>query len=122
MRSQRSLIQTIGRGARNAEGRVIMYADTVTDSMKGAIEETRRRREIQQRYNLEHGITPKTIMKPIADLIEITGAAEEEKPAENLRDRIRTLEEEMLKYAKNLEFEKAAKIRDTLKLLYEENQ
>ena len=122
LRSQRSLIQTIGRGARNAEGRVIMYADTVTDSMKGAIEETRRRREIQQRYNLEHGITPKTIMKPIADLIEITGAAEEEKPAENLRDRIRTLEEEMLKYAKNLEFEKAAKIRDTLKLLYEENQ
>ena len=70
----------------------------------------------------KYGITPKTIMKPIADLIEITGAAEEEKPAENLRDRIRTLEEEMLKYAKNLEFEKAAKIRDTLKLLYEENQ
>ncbi len=120
LRSQRSLIQTIGRGARNAEGRVIMYADTVTDSMKGAIEETRRRREIQMRYNEEHGITPKTIIKPIADLIEITGAAEEGAPPENPRDRIRTLEEEMLRYAKNLEFEKAAKIRDTLKMLYEE--
>ena len=120
LRSQRSLIQTIGRGARNAEGRVIMYADTVTDSMKGAIEETRRRREIQMRYNEEHGITPKTIIKPIADLIEITGAAEEGAPPENPRDRIRTLVEEMLRYAKNLEFEKAAKIRDTLKMLYEE--
>lgn len=122
LRSQRSLIQTIGRGARNAEGRVIMYADTITDSMKGALEETRRRREIQMRYNAEHGITPKTIIKPIADLIEITGAAEEEKPTENVRDRIRLLEEEMLRCAKNLEFEKAAKIRDTLKMLYEEDQ
>jgi excinuclease ABC subunit B len=123
LRSQRSLIQTIGRGARNAEGRVIMYADNVTDSMKSAIEETARRRKIQDEYNKKHGITPKTIIKPIADLIEITGKTKEEIKAEgDIKEQIRYLEEEMLRLAKNLEFEKAAKIRDTLKVLYGENE
>ena len=123
LRSQRSLIQTIGRGARNAEGRVIMYADNMTDSMKGAIEETARRRKIQEEYNKKHNITPKTIIKPIADLIEITGKTKEELKLEgNIKDQIRFLEEEMLRLAKNLEFEKAAKIRDTLKTLYGEEE
>lgn len=123
LRSQRSLIQTIGRGARNAEGRVIMYADNMTDSMKGAIDETHRRRKIQEEYNKEHGITPQTIIKPIPDLIEITGKNKDEIKVEgSLKDRIRYLEEEMLKCAKNLEFEKAAKIRDMLKTLYGEEQ
>ena len=123
LRSQRSLIQTIGRGARNAEGRVIMYADNITDSMKSAIDETARRRKIQDEYNKKHGITPKTIIKPIADLIEITGKTKEEIKAEgDIKEQIRYLEEEMLRLAKNLEFEKAAKIRDTLKVLYGENE
>ncbi len=123
LRSQRSLIQTIGRGARNAEGRVIMYADNMTDSMKAAIEETRRRRKIQDEYNKKHGIIPKTIIKPIADLIEITGKTKEEiKQMGDIKEQIRHLEEEMLRLAKNYEFEKAAKIRDTLKILYGENE
>ncbi len=123
LRSQRSLIQTIGRGARNAEGRVIMYADNMTDSMKAAIDETHRRRKIQDEYNKKHGITPKTIIKPIADLIEITGKTKEEIKAQgDIKTQIRALEEEMLRLAKNLEFEKAAKIRDTLKILYGENE
>ena len=123
LRSQRSLIQTIGRGARNAEGRVIMYADNMTDSMKGAIEETCRRRKIQEEYNKKHNIIPKTIIKPIPDLIEITGKNKDEIKVEgSLKDRIRYLEEEMLRCAKNLEFEKAAKIRDMLKTLYGEEQ
>ncbi len=123
LRSQRSLIQTIGRGARNAEGRVIMYADNMTDSMKGAIEETARRRKIQEEYNKKHNITPKTIIKPIADLIEITGKTNEELKLEgSIKDQIRFLEEEMLRLAKNLEFEKAAKIRDILKTLYGEEE
>ena len=119
LRSKRSLIQTIGRGARNAEGKVIMYADTITESMQGAIDETMRRRTIQQKYNEENGIIPKTIIKPIADLIEITGKAQDEIVTEgDLKEQIRALEEKMLEYAKNLEFEKAAKIRDVLKTLY----
>lgn len=119
LRSQRSLIQTIGRGARNAEGRVIMYADNMTDSMRGAIEETARRRKIQEEYNKKNNITPKTIIKPIADLIEISGKTKEElKLQGSIKDQIRALEEEMLRLAKNLEFEKAAKIRDMLKTLY----
>lgn len=123
LRSQRSLIQTIGRGARNAEGRVIMYADNMTDSMKAAIDETHRRRKIQDEYNKKHGITPKTIIKPIADLIEITGKTKEEIKAQgDIKTQIRALEEEMLRLAKKLEFEKAAKIRDTLKILYGENE
>ena len=123
LRSQRSLIQTIGRGARNAEGRVIMYADNITDSMKAAIDETHRRRKIQDEYNKKHGIIPKTIIKPVADLIEITGKTKEEiKASGDIKEQIRLLEEEMLRLAKNLEFEKAAKIRDTLKVLYGENE
>lgn len=123
LRSQRSLIQTIGRGARNAEGRVIMYADNMTDSMKAAIDETHRRRKIQDEYNKKHGIIPKTIIKPVADLIEITGKTKEEIKADgDIKQQIRLLEEEMLRLAKNLEFEKAAKIRDTLKVLYGENE
>lgn len=123
LRSQRSLIQTIGRGARNAEGRVIMYADNITDSMKAAIEETHRRRKIQDEYNKKHGIIPKTIIKPVADLIEITGKTKEEiKLSGDIKEQIRLLEEEMLRLAKNCEFEKAAKIRDTLKVLYGENE
>lgn len=121
LRSKRSLIQTIGRGARNADGRVIMYADNMTDSMKDAIGETRRRRKIQQEYNKEHNITPKTIVKPIADLIEITGEVKEKDISKvDTKTRIKQLEEEMLRLAKNLEFEKAAKVRDTLKILYGE--
>ena len=117
LRSQRSLIQTIGRGARNSEGRVIMYADNITDSMKAAIDETSRRRKIQDEYNKKHGIIPKTIIKPVADLIEITGKTKEEIKAEgDIKQQIRTLEEEMLR------LEKAAKIRDTLKILYGENE
>jgi excinuclease ABC subunit B len=123
LRSQRSLIQTVGRGARNAEGRVIMYADNMTDSMKGAITETARRRKIQEEYNKKHGITPKTIVKPIADIIEITGKTKEEiKLQGDIKEQIRFLEEEMLRLAKNLEFEKAAKIRDTLRTLYGEEE
>lgn len=120
LRSHRSLIQTIGRGARNAEGKVIMYADNMTDSMKEAIDETRRRRKIQTEYNEKHGIVPKTVVKPIADLIEITGTVVKEDSVKSGKDRIKELEEEMLRLAKNLEFEKAAKIRDTLKMLYGE--
>ncbi len=120
LRSQRSLIQTIGRGARNCEGRVIMYADNMTDSMKAAISETNRRRAIQDRYNKQHGITPKTIIKPIAEAIEITKESKEK--IKDVNAYMAKLEEEMLLCAKNLEFEKAAKIRDTLKMLYEENK
>ena len=123
LRSQRSLIQTIGRGARNAEGRVIMYADNITDSMDAAIKETRRRRAIQEEYNKKNNIIPRTIVKPIADIIEITDikAAQKVKASEDPAAQIRYLEEEMLRLAKNLEFEKAAKIRDTLKMLYGED-
>lgn len=117
LRSQRSLIQTIGRGARNAEGKVIMYADNITDSMRGAIDETVRRREIQQRYNLEHNITPKTIIKPVAELISSYQEIEESKP-QNTQELIKMLEEQMLEAAQRLEFEKAAEIRDRLKELY----
>ena len=83
LRSETSLIQTIGRAARNAEGHVIMYADVITDSMRGAMEETMRRRELQQAYNEEHGITPQTIKKAVRDLISISKAvAKEEKELE----------------------------------------
>lgn len=118
LRSTRSLIQTIGRGARNADGRVIMYADVITDSMRGAIEETARRRKIQIEYNREHNITPKTIIKPIADVIDISD--KEAKQDVDGKELIKKLEEEMLACAQRLEFEKAAKIRDRLKELYGE--
>ncbi len=120
LRSQRSLIQTIGRAARNAEGRVIMYANTISDSMAIAIEETNRRREIQIKHNEEHGITPTTIIKDIHDAIsnieelvdegkDITKLSKSEKA-----EIIAKMEEEMLEAARNLDFERAASLRDTI--------
>ena len=123
LRSETSLVQTIGRAARNAEGVVIMYADSVTESMERAITETQRRREIQQRYNAEHGITPKTIIK---DVLEITkksdGTSKHGKPAKQLTKREREAltaryTAEMKKAAKMLDFEHAAFLRDKIKEL-----
>ena len=127
LRSETSLIQTIGRAARNSNGKVIMYADKVTKSMKVAIDETQRRRTIQERYNKEHGIKPTTIYKEVRDLIVATKAAEDTTQygvkdtleIEELKQRIIILTEEMLRYAENLEFEKAAKLRDTIKEIEE---
>ncbi len=125
LRSETSLIQTIGRAARNVEGRVIMYADRITDSMKRAIDETNRRRQKQLQYNQEHGITPESVKKAVRDLIQIEQAAEEKveyevgqnpnlTPAE-IKEKIKTLETEMLKAASELEFEKAAELRDEIR-------
>ena len=124
LRSETSLIQTIGRAARNAEGRVIMYADMETDSMKHAIEETNRRRKIQQQYNEEHGITPETIHKAVRDLITISRAAEkatvtlekdpESMSAKELAQLIGKLNKEMRKAASELNFEAAAELRDRI--------
>lgn len=124
LRSETSLIQTIGRAARNAEGRVIMYADMQTDSMKHAIEETNRRRKIQQQYNEEHGITPETIHKAVRDLITISKAAEkatvtlekdpESMSAKELAQLIGKLNKEMRKAASELNFEAAAELRDRI--------
>ena len=124
LRSETSLIQTIGRAARNAEGHVIMYADKITDSMQLAIDETQRRREIQMRYNEEHGITPKTIQKSVRDLISISKkvAAEEmrlEKDPESMSQKeleklIADLTKQMKKAAAELNFEAAAELRDKL--------
>ncbi len=119
LRSETSLIQTVGRAARNINGRVIMYADTVTRSMKGAIDETNRRREIQSRYNTEHGITPEGIKKRVADIIEIGKKAErtvEKKKLTKLeREKlISELTAEMRAAAKTLEFERAAYLRDRI--------
>ena len=123
LRSERSLVQTIGRAARNANGRVIMYADKITDSMKYAIDETNRRRRIQEAYNKEHGITPKTIHKNIRDLIAITHAVEKEETTQTdfkqmtvqqRREAIEVMELEMRAAAKDLNFEKAAQLRDMI--------
>ena len=126
LRSERSLIQTIGRAARNANGHVIMYADKMTDSMKKAIDETKRRRLIQEAYNKEHGIVPKTIIKKIPDIIRATQAAEAEETyvtkvtkgkkltKAELDKLIATLEIEMKDAAKALDFERAAELRDTI--------
>ena len=124
LRSETSLIQTIGRAARNAEGHVIMYADTVTDSMQMAIDETKRRREIQMKYNEEHGITPQTIKKSVRDLISISKkvAAEElrmEKDPESMSAKeleklIKDMTKQMKKAAAELNFEAAAELRDKL--------
>lgn len=122
LRSERSLIQIIGRAARNANGRVIMYADNMTKSMEAAIEETKRRRKIQIQYNKEHGIEPKTIIKPIRDAIHSVETKElSEKYIKskkvNKKDKailIKDLEKEMKEAAKNLEFERAAELRDML--------
>ena len=124
LRSATSLIQTIGRAARNSEGRVIMYADTITDSMRTAIDETKRRRAIQQKYNEEHGITPTTIRKAVRDLISISKSAEQvrqklEKDPESMSRAeitklIAKLTKEMNKAASTLDFESAADLRDQI--------
>ncbi|PFS53576.1 excinuclease ABC subunit B [Bacillus thuringiensis] len=124
LRSERSLIQTIGRAARNENGRVIMYADRITRSMGIAIEETQRRRTIQEAYNKEHGITPKTIQKGVRDVIRATTTAEETEtyeatPAKKMtkKEREKTIakmEAEMKEAAKTLDFERAAELRDLL--------
>ena len=124
LRSETSLIQTIGRAARNAEGHVIMYADTITDSMRAALDETQRRREVQMAYNEEHGITPKTIQKAVRDLIAVSKkvAASEvqmEKDPESMSEKeleklIKELKKQMKKAAADLNFEAAAELRDKL--------
>ena len=125
LRSETSLIQTIGRAARNAEGHVIMYADTITDYMRAAIDETNRRREIQQKYNEEHGITPQTIKKAVRDLIAISKAASaseeefkkdpESMDARELEKLVKELTKKMRQAAAELNFEEAAKLRDRMK-------
>ncbi len=125
LRSETSLIQTIGRAARNAEGRVIMYADVMTESMQKAIDETNRRRGIQQAYNEAHGITPQTIVKKVHDVIQITKTATEkqkfglEKDPESMSEKelkklIQTLDKEMKHAAMELQFERAAELRDKI--------
>jgi excinuclease ABC subunit B len=125
LRAERSLIQTIGRAARNSDGYVIMYGDKITDSMHKAITETNRRRTIQMAYNEANGITPETIRKKIRDVIEATKVAEADqdylsgKNVEKLskKDRaavIERLEQEMKEAAKNLQFERAAELRDAM--------
>jgi excinuclease ABC subunit B len=127
LRSETSLIQTVGRAARNIDGRVVMYADTITGSMERAIKETNRRREIQDRYNREHNITPKSVIKGVRDVIEATKAAEEEgkykiKDKEiSISEYIIELEKEMRLAAENLEFEKAAYYRDQIRELRKNN-
>jgi len=135
LRAERSLIQTIGRAARNAHGKAILYADKVTDSMKAALGETERRRERQIAYNAAHGITPRSVSKKIRDLIDgvvsdktarddlkaAQAAAEVEAMSEkDLGKRIKLLERQMLEHARNLEFEQAARVRDQLALLREQ--
>lgn len=122
LRSERSLIQTIGRAARNTDGRVIMYADELTDSMDKAISETNRRRQIQEKYNKDHGITPQTIRKSVRDTIKATIVEDIQDKYdigkdESVEDIIRKLTDEMLKYATAMEFEKAAELRDKIKEL-----
>jgi len=119
LRSETSLIQTIGRAARNVDGRVIMYADAITDSMQRAIDETNRRREIQQRYNEENHIEPQTVRTAIRELMEVTRKPDDTDAAagmdeEEKRMAIERLEEMMLQAANNLDFEKAAKLRDQM--------
>ena len=138
LRTETSLIQTIGRAARNADGHVIMYADTITESMEKAISETERRRKIQQEYNEVHGITPQTIKKAVRDLISISKAAE----ADNLNGRLdvdyesmsikdlekvkKQIEKNMRKAAAELDFEQAAMLRDKMieinKYIYEDKK
>ena len=122
LRSEMSLIQTIGRAARNSEGRVIMYADNITGSMQRAIDETNRRRTLQVEYNKEHNITPKTIKKDIREIIEPMEAVKNELPkyASDIRSQIAELEAMMLNAAENLEFEKAAQYRDAIKRIEKE--
>ena len=123
LRSERSLIQTIGRAARNTEGRVIMYADELTESMEKAITETNRRRQIQEAYNKENNITPKTIKKEIRETIKASHQVAEDnsnyllEENETLEEAVNRLTKEMISFADNLEFEKAAEVRDKIKEL-----
>ena len=130
LRSETSLIQTIGRAARNADGRVIMYADRITGSMERALNETNRRREKQLAYNEEHGITPETVKKNVADVLEglwqgdtdqsrITAKIDKQMVGANLQTHLDALRKDMLKAAENLEFEEAARLRDEIKRLEE---
>ena len=124
LRSATSLIQTVGRAARNSEGHVIMYADTVTESMKTAIDETNRRRAIQAAYNEEHGITPETVKKAVRDLISISKKIEKENfefkkdpesmDKKELQKLIAKVEKQMKRAAADLDFESAAELRDKL--------
>jgi excinuclease ABC subunit B len=130
LRSERSLIQTIGRAARNSEGKAILYADKITDSMRKAIDETERRRKLQEEYNKENGITPRTIVKPIEATLVTAYEADyfkvpldldgfEEYSPKQLKETIHQLEGEMREAARGMKFEKAAEIRDRLKYLQE---
>ena len=118
LRSTRSLIQTIGRAARNANGRVIMYADTISDSMEEAISETNRRRDIQEKYNQVHGIIPKTIIKEIREVITNNKETEEKSEIKMTKQEksnlLQKIEKEMKEAAKNLDFERATELRDIL--------
>jgi excinuclease ABC subunit B len=128
LRSQGSLIQTMGRAARNVNGMAVLYADVMTDSMRNAIEETNRRRQTQEEYNHEHGITPQTIIKPVdmtlvqiaeGDYVDLTReepeAEEAPVSAEEIEAQIQTLEAQMRTAAREFEFEKAAQIRDRIR-------
>jgi excinuclease ABC subunit B len=129
LRSERSLIQTAGRAARNVDGMVIMYADHVTDSLKRAMEETERRREKQMAFNKEHGITPETIRKNIPDIlsslaeqdyvtVEVESEDAQEIPeVENIPEMVEDLTKEMFRAARDLEFETAARLRDRIRQL-----
>jgi len=138
LRSERSLIQTIGRAARNVNGKAILYADRITGSMEKAISETRRRRVKQSAYNEAHGITPRTVRKAVADILEgayatgVPGVKRFSKVAEEIAEyaalspdelakRVKQLEKEMYQHAQNLEFEEAAKLRDQVKRMQESN-
>ena len=135
LRAERSLIQTIGRAARNLNGRAILYGDKITDSMKKAMDETERRRIKQTQHNLDNGITPMSIVKKVKDLIDgvysdkaskemakrdLERAHVEDMSERDVGKRIKQLEKQMLDHAKNLEFEKAARVRDQLALLREQ--
>lgn len=125
LRSERSLIQTIGRAARNTNGKVIMYADELTESMEKAISETNRRRQIQEKYNRDHNITPKTIQKSIRDSVKASIVEEAQQQYNidkeaDLQEIIDKMTDEMLKYAQEMEFEKAAELRDKIKELTKE--
>jgi excinuclease ABC subunit B len=136
LRGQTALIQTIGRAARNVNGKVVMYADKLTEAIKGAVDETNRRREIQLRYNEEHGITPESIIKGVSDIAEFLSLESPTVPGRRRRGRrqvegmrpeeieklVVSLEEEMYAAAEELRFEYAAKLRDEIKELRRELQ
>ena len=122
LRSERSLIQTIGRAARNTDGTVIMYADELTESMEKAISETNRRRKIQMEYNEKNGIIPKTIQKSVRDSIKAVQTEDiqvefKENKDEDIKDTINRLTDKMLEHASKMEFEQAAELRDKIKEL-----